>query len=120
MSLRSAPRHTVTVTTVQRVPDGMGGYEDVEQPPVTRHCNVYPLSATERYELGFQAVTTYQVFDHEQQINPGAGPWPGGNHTRITWEGRTFQQEGEPMVHTMSRRTSHQRIVMTALAAKAR
>ncbi|WHF23259.1 hypothetical protein QJS66_02445 [Kocuria rhizophila] len=115
-----APRHTVTVTTASSASRMVwAATRMLEQPPVTRRCTLTRSPPRSANELGLQAVTTYQVFDHEQQVGTGRRPWPGGNDTRITWDGRTFQQEANPW-STMSRHVATSASSSTALAAKAR
>lgn len=37
----------------------------------------------------------------------GRGPWPGGPYSRVTFEGRRFDQIGEALVRSTGRRTHH-------------
>ena len=41
-------------------------------------------------------------------------PWPGGPHSRVTWEGREFDQQGPARRSTRSPRTAHVEVTLTA------
>ena len=97
---------TVAVYPPAKTKNSVGGwdYEHPENPvAVKTGCTVQPL-ATEEGE--------------NQNINPFVlrcrGPWPWGSTTRIVWEGRAFDQDGEAKVHAIGRFTSHVEVHLLA------
>ncbi|WP_346843738.1 hypothetical protein [uncultured Rothia sp.] len=112
MSLRKG-RHVVTVQPMHE--DTYGSRGAVVQrlgAPVPYQVNVQPLSSSEIEEIGLKVATAYRVKYWPQEH--GGVPWAGGPYSRITWDGREFDQQGEAMLSSMSDVTGHVRVVMTA------
>lgn len=110
MTLLDRNPHTVTVTPMVQVSDSMG---TTIQPgdPVTLRVAVQPLNTQESSDLGFQAQTSCRVIGKEG--------WPGGVSSTVhidsgPYEGRTFDQEGEPRWYGMTDRTRHYDVIITA------
>lgn len=80
--------------------------------PTTYRVNVQPVSTAEREALGLSVDTVYRV-KYWPQLH-GNIPWVGGAYSRITWNGREFDQHGEALLSSMSPRTGHVKILMTA------
>lgn len=66
--------------------------------PVDVEANVQYLSSSERETLGVQVATVARVLARE---------WPGGPRTKVFWDGRWWEQNGEALWFTRSVRTSH-------------
>lgn len=111
MSLRHGV-HTVTVRPTVKTMGPRGELVASLGEPVEYSVNVQPVSSSEAESLGMQVSTLYRVKYFPQAH--GGVPWVGGAYSRITWNGREFDQQGEAMVSSMSPRTGHVKILMAA------
>lgn len=109
MSLLINPPHTLVVTPVVASEDRYGGTVLTPGVPVTVRGSVQPVSAEEAESLGVQAATSYRFIGRE---------WPGGVHSTAVWEGRTFDQQGEARRYSMSPRTAHVDVILTARSSE--
>ena len=50
----------------------------------------------------------------------GRGPWPGGPHSLVTWDGRDFDQVGEPLTRRASAGVEHVEVTLRARSVEAR
>lgn len=105
MSILTRGPHVVTVTPKTKTTDRYGGTVWVDGEPVTVRGAVQPVSAEESESLGVQAATSYRFIGKE---------WPGGVHATAEWNGRVFDQQGEPRRYSMSARTAHVDVILTA------
>lgn len=102
MSILDRGPHSVVVTPKVKVPNGYGENELADGDPVTvSGLSVQPVTAEElnAFGGGMQAWTTRRII--------GRGPWPGGIHSTIQFDGRTWEQFGEAEFYTTGRRTKH-------------
>ena len=112
--------HTVTVRPMVETVGARGGVVQSLGDPVEVQVNVQPVSTSEVESLssalgtvkGLSVGATYRVkyFPREH----GGVPWPGGAYSRITWQGREYDQQGEGLVSSMSSVTGHVKVIMTA------
>lgn len=109
MSLLDRGPHTLVVTPKLKQTDPYGGTAIVDGAPVTVRGSVQPVSADESEALGVQAQTVYRFIGRS---------WPGGIRSTAVWNGRTFDQQGEPKIYSMSRRTAHVDVILTARSAE--
>lgn len=115
MTLRNG-KHTVTVSTATTVQGNRGQLVQQWSEGQTFQVNVQPLSSTEREAIGLAVETVYRIKYFPQQH--GGKPWPGGAYTRITWNGREYDQLGEATISSMSERTGHTKILMRARSSE--
>lgn len=108
MSLLDRGPHTVTVVP-QIVVQDRYGETTADGTPVPVRCSVQPMSADETSAAGLQVETAYRVI---------ARDWPGGPYSRVEWDGRVWDQQGEPKRYGMSERTRHVDVVITARGAE--
>lgn len=111
-SLLTRRPHTVTVTPRERTRGAGGDTLWVDLDPVEVRGTVQPLSAEESYQLGLTSEVVYRFLT--------VGPWPGGVHSRISWDGREWEQLGEALHHTTGRLTRHIVVRLRAKGAEAR
>lgn len=111
-SLLTRRPHTVTVIPQERTRDAHGAAVWTDLDPTEVHGTVQPLSANETYQLGLTAETVYRFLT--------VGPWPGGVHSRIEWDGREWVQVGEALHHTTGRLTRHVVVRFKAKGAESR
>ncbi|MDO5619274.1 hypothetical protein [Kocuria sp.] len=106
MTLLSSPRHAVLVQLYGLRSDDEG-VEEVHAlgEPVEVRCNVHPLSTDEREALGVLTTETYRIT---------ARDWPGDHRTRVFYDGRWWDQVGEPSRFRMSSRTQHDSVLISA------
>ena len=71
-----------------------------------------PVSSTETDVLGTNLRTVYRWISR--------GAWPGGAHSTVVWEGRTFDQDGEARVFTSGRYTHHVEVLLVERAPTSR
>ncbi|MBZ6375764.1 MAG: hypothetical protein LBE67_12395 [Kocuria palustris] len=111
MSLLTNPRHELLVQRYGTTTDdeGVSATGPLGDPILVRG-NVHQLSAEEAVAYGVQATETYMVT---------ARNWPGDHRTRVFWDGRWWDQIGEPARNTMSPRTAHERIRISARTPRA-
>lgn len=116
----SRVRRGVHEVQVRRVieTDSPYGPERHVTDPVSVQCNVQPVSAEESQALGLSAATVYRLkyFPGEH----GGAPWPGGPYSRITWQGREYEQRGDALESSMSPRTAHVKVLMVDVTAEVR
>lgn len=96
MSLLATPPHSAIVTPLHKPTN-----EDdppVMGTPVSWRCSSQPISSEIASTLGFDFTTTRRFAGVD---------YPGGAMARIEWDGRTWEQIGEPKKHRMSPRTAH-------------
>ena len=103
-------KHTVTVTPKVKTRDQYGDWALTPGVPVQVRCSVQPVGAEEAEALGVQASTTNRVI--------GRGIWPGGVHSTVLWGGRSWDQHGEVRQYSMSPRTAHYDLIITARSAE--
>jgi hypothetical protein len=106
VSLLTNPRHTVMVQLRESVQDDEG--VDVLQSvgePIRVRCNVKPITAAEAEAYGITARETYRIT---------ARGWPGDHLSLVSYDGRDWDQHGEPQRHRMSPRTAHDVVIITA------
>ena len=110
MSLLTRPRHTVMVQRRALVQDEEG-VEDLAPvgTPIEVRCNVKPLTAEEREAYGVTAQETSRIT---------ARNWPGDHLSLVAYDGRDWDQHGEPQRHRMSPRTAHDVVIITANAPR--
>lgn len=110
MSLLTNPRHELLVQRYGTTTDdeGVSATGPLGDPILVRG-NVHPLSADEVVAYGTQTTETYWVT---------ARNWPGDHRARVHWDGRWWDQVGEPTRNTMSPRTAHERIRISARAPR--
>ncbi len=108
MSLLDRAPHTLTVTPKILETDRYGGTKTVDGEPVEVRGSVQPVSSEESGALGVQVDTTYRFIGRT---------WPGGPHSTALWDGRTFDQQGEARRYSMSPRTAHVDVLLTARGA---
>ncbi|NVC23402.1 hypothetical protein E7Z53_08095 [Kocuria salina] len=106
MSLLTRPRHTVTVQLRESVQDDEG-IENLAPvgDPIPVRCNVKPISTVEAEAYGITARETYRIT---------ARDWPGDHLSLVAYDGRDWDQHGEPQRHRMSPRTAHDVVIITA------
>ncbi|WP_461024676.1 hypothetical protein [Thalassiella azotivora] len=81
--------------------------------PVEVRGVVQPVQADELQALGAaQTETVYRFI--------GRGPWPGGVHSTVTWDGREWDQLGEAKVYSTGRRTGHIDVLLRARTSEVR
>lgn len=59
----------------------------------------------------------------DQKVNDqwtvrGRGPWPGGVHSLVEWEGQTFDQVGKVKNHSIGQFTQHFQVRIAARGAE--
>lgn len=115
MSILDQGPHTVTVIPKTRVKNRLNTWELIPGEPVEMvgvsvqalgAAPTKPVSEAVQTGLGEQVRTNLRVL--------GRGPWPGGPYSEVIWEGRVYDQEGEAAVYSMSARTQHFSVVLTA------
>ncbi len=104
--------HEVVVTPRIRTRDAGGAPVWADGTPVAVRAVVQPLTAVERVDLGLATETTRKVLTPEH--------WPGGLHSRITWDGRDWDQVGEARTYVTGRRSQHDEVVIKARGTEAR
>lgn len=60
---------------------------------------------------------------NDQKVNDqwtvrGRGPWPGGVHSTIEWQGESYDQVGKPKVHSIGTFTKHFQVRIAARSAE--
>lgn len=104
--------HTVTVTPRIETIGPRGAIVQSFGQPQKFQCNVKPASTDEREAVGVTVETVYRIKYFPQAH--GGKPWAGGTYSRITWDGREFEQIGEGLISSRSPRTGHVKILMKA------
>lgn len=105
MSLLDRGPHTVTVVPKIATKTDYNTYDFTDGPRFIRSgVGVQQVSAEEAAGLNVDAKSTYRIY--------GRGLWPGGPHSTIVWQGRTYHQVGDPTVLDMSPRTGHFEVLM--------
>lgn len=99
---------TLTVQARRQVEDSLGAARWVDDgPPVPAvGYMVQPVTSAEANDLGLEAIESYRVI--------GRGPWPGGMHSVITWDGRTWDQRGPARRHRSGLATHHVVVIITS------
>lgn len=102
--------HRVTVTPMRVVQDSMGSTL-VPGDPIPLEVFIQPLKSDEQADLGIQSKTSCRVI--------GRSGWPEGVSAKVhidegPYEGRTFDQEGEPRRYGMSPRIYHYDVIITS------
>lgn len=111
MTLRKG-KHVVSVRPAAATVNSRGAIVQTWGEPFEYSVNVQPLSSSEVEDLGLKVPTAYRVKYWPGEH--GGMPWFGGAYSRITWNGREFDQQGEAMLSSMSPRTGHVKVIMTA------
>lgn len=104
-------KHIVTVRTAETKLGPRGQIVEEWHDAGTFRANIQPVSSSEREAIGVNVETVYRLL-YFPQVH--GSPWPGGAYSRITWNGREYDQLGEAMLSSMSSRTGHVRILMKA------
>jgi head-tail adaptor len=102
VSLLDAGREEVTVFPQVSTVDPSGN--TVFKPAVTGVvvlASVQPISSTEPSVAGQETVATYRVRVNRRQAVP-LGPW-----SKVLWDGRSWDLDGEPARYTGSAATEH-------------
>ncbi|WP_134324711.1 hypothetical protein [Cumulibacter soli] len=107
MSLLTNPPHVATVIPLSQPPDPDDG--PVAGAAVSWACSSQPISVDLATSAGYDFTTTRRF--------AGVG-YPGGSMARIEWDGRTWEQLGEPTRHRMSPTTSHDVVFAKAVGTK--
>lgn len=112
MSTLRKGKHTVAVQAMEEEITSRGLVVQKPGAVVTLSVNVQPLQSAEAESIGVSVSTSYRLkyFPNAH----GGVPWPGGAYSRITWQGREYDQVGEATLSSMSSTTSHYRVVMKA------
>lgn len=103
--------HRVTVTPMRTVKDSMGSTV-VPGDPIDLEVFIQPLGSDEVSDLGLeQSTMSCRVI--------GRDGWPEGVSSKVLvtkgpYEGRTFDQEGEPRWYGMSPRIHHYDVIITS------
>jgi len=102
--------HRVTVTPMRVVQDSMGSTLTPGD-PVSLEVFIQPVTTEEMSDLGIQSKTSCRII--------GRDGWPEGVSAKVhidkgPYEGRTFDQEGEPRWFTMSPRIHHYDVIITS------
>jgi len=85
-------------------------------PVEVKGAQVEPVTTDEAQSLGLEMLTSYRVTCR--------GPWPerptdpGAVHSRITWNGREWDQRGEPRRYGRGRLTRHVVVFISARGAR--
>lgn len=111
MTLRKG-KHVVSVRTAVETVDDRGAIVQTWGRPVEYSVNVQPLSSSEVEAFGLKVSTAYRVKYWPQEH--GGKQWVGGAYSRISWDRREYDQQGEAMLSSMSPRTGHVTVIMTA------
>lgn len=106
--------HTVTVTPMRTLDDGLGQVVAKGEPVTLSGVMVQPISAPESdLATGTVGAATWRVI--------GAGIWPGGPYASIRvdvgppgLQGRIFDQVGDVQARASGRRTHHFVVAMSA------
>lgn len=117
MSLRKG-RHTVSVRPAFTEVTDRGALVQRWAEPEAFQVNVQPVSTAEAEALGLTVATVYRIKYWPQEHD--GKPWAGGPYSRITWNGREYDQQGDPMESSMSATTGHTKVLMTARASEVR
>lgn len=110
MSLLDRGKELLVVRPMVKTKNEYGTWDLVPGPPVSVMAAVQPVTVEEVEAIGTTADTTKRVI--------GRGPWPGGLHSVIEWDGREWDQKGENRDYRMSPRTAHFDIIMVARSAE--
>lgn len=100
----------VLLTTYTMVKDSANALEPVPNPPIEVEGRMQPLNSVERRNSGLTEVNSAYKF----YTAPG---WTGGIHSAIEWNGRSFIQTGEAMVHR-GVSFSYVEVIFTAINAE--
>lgn len=114
MSLLTRAPHAVTVYPQVRSFDEVGAPMLSDGDPLVVSGMMQPASTGEVQAFGAGVVGTASWTFY------CAGPWPGGPHSRVEWQGRVFDQEGTARIHSVSRRTAHVEVSLTERVAESR
>lgn len=113
MSFLDRGPHTVVVTPKLKVLNRYNDYDLVDGIPVTvSGVSVQPVARRTLNSLGngTQVNSTHRII--------GRGPWPGGVHSTIEYDGRVWDQSGEAEVHNTGWRTHHFTVLIRAQSAE--
>jgi hypothetical protein len=105
MSLRSRPRHKITVQPYREQAGSVGQKEHVPDGlPLTVRCNVHLYSSSELVSFGVREFVDGIIHVYPPQT------WPWDEYTRITYDGVEYDQDGAAIHKKMSRSTEHYEI----------
>jgi hypothetical protein len=90
-----------------RIPD----IEGSQSSAVTHNCSGRPLSAKEKVERGIAVSEVYYRLVAEVT-------WSGGINSRVTFDGRSFEQVGEAEFHKRNPITQHAKVLLRAVTSE--
>lgn len=102
MSLLDNGPHAVTVTVMTGTKNQYNGWDltPAGDPISVSGVSVQPVTDEEVASSGGTIeITSKRII--------GRGPWPGGVHSVVHWNGRDWDQQGEARIYGMSERTGH-------------
>lgn len=109
MSLRNSPRHTVRVQPRTKAPGVLGQNRwTAAGAPAVVSCNVHPLTAVERVDMGLQNTDSRKVYHYGIS-------WPGDSHCSITVDGMAgeWDQTGPAVYYGIGSLSAHWEVVIT-------
>lgn len=105
MSLRSRPRHTISVQPYKSAAGTIGQKERVpDGAPLTVKANVHLLSTSEVVSFGVREFVDGIIHVYPPQT------WPWDEYTRIVYDGVEYDQDGAAISKNMSSGTAHTEI----------
>lgn len=113
MSFLDHGPHSVVVTPKVKVLNRYGDFDLIDSAPVTvSGVSVQPVARRTLNSLGngMQINSTHRII--------GRGPWPGGVHSTIVYDGREWDQSGEAEVHNTGFGTHHFTVLIRAQSAE--
>lgn len=110
-ALRKGKHRVILIPRREQLSD-RGLLVQTDGDPVEYQVNVQPSSTSERQALGITTDTVYRLKYFPQMH--GGKPWVGGPYSRILWEGKEYEQLGDPMLTSMSPQTGHVKVMMKA------
>lgn len=114
MSLLDNGPHSVKVSVMVPVKTKYNTWKKVPGDPVTvKGVMVQP----------FGGGTSGNLETGDDQVNDqftirGRGPWPGGVHSTVEWNGQTYDQIGVAKVHSIGQYTKHFQVRIAARGAE--
>jgi hypothetical protein len=109
MSLRSRPRHVVSVQKMRSETGSVGQLERVKDGrPVNVRGTLHPLDATEIQFYGDRGTETRKFF---------CNVWPGGMNAVVTFEGATWDQVEPVESHRIGQMTKHVEVILRRRAS---
>jgi len=108
MSLLDDGPDVVTVTPMVAVPGRAGTVDYQPGTPVeVSGGRMQQLSADESARIGVTASSSWRWIGRPRDSTGSRIAWPGGPHSTVSWDGREFDQQGEPLVRRASVGVEH-------------